>query len=291
MELGKEYQTGSKRYSIIKLYPQLSRLYHYHDNQAVGVAQLIEKGIYSRGRTKVKKLIKQPTPLDDSLRRTKTVISDIVIANQFDGFATFTFNGTKKYSKKYGYAITDRSNPDECKKKMSKWLKNQRELHGSFGYLIVPEWHKDNKSLHFHALIKGYRGNIKPSGKIKYGKPIYNIESYKLGHSTLETIVQTPDDHARVASYVKKYIVKDMPMFKGKKRYWCSNGLIRPEIIHNPNLDVFTQDKFTKVYQRNNIEIQEAKERVTIANIKHINFSTPANNVTIPKQVTMEGLQ
>jgi len=259
---GQEYQSGSIRYSILKLYPKLSKLYNYHDEQASNIIDLMEKSKRSMGMTKVKRY-KPQSSFDDSIRRTKTVISDLVIANEFDSFATFTFNGKKRYSKMYGYAVTDRSNPDECKKKMSKWLKNQREIHGSFNYLIVPEYHKDGQSIHFHAMLKNYKGNLTDTGKKRYQIPIYNIESYKLGHSTLVPIAQTSSDIHRVGSYLKKYITKDMPMFKGKKRYWCSNGLIRPEIHHNPILDPWQQEKLSKVYKRNNIEIQEADSKLT----------------------------
>jgi hypothetical protein len=179
---------------------------------------------------------------EESLRRTKTTIADLIICNEFDLFTTFTFDKKK----------VDRYSITECKKKMGKWLKNQREIHGKFKYIIVPEHHKDG-AIHFHALFKNYRGKlIKGNTKTKTNRTIYNISSYQLGYSTA---IPIDSNIEKVGNYVKKYITKDMPLFPGKKRYWSSQGLVRPLLVANPQIDPFTLLEFAQNYNKNGMEI------------------------------------
>lgn len=211
-------QINNLVYSYTKVYPTFLKHIVYDYPRLVqqkGYEPLIENKIKN-------KKISESTPQTkiESLRRSRTVISDLVLCNQFDQFATFTF---KK----------DRQNIQKCKEKMSYWLKSQQKQYGKFKYLIVPEFHKDGKSLHFHALMSGYKGRLVPAHTRINNRQVFNIRSYNYGFSTLVTI----DDVAKVSSYVRKYITKDMPIFMGKKRYWCSTGLLRPRIYENLQLE------------------------------------------------------
>lgn len=172
------------------------------------------------------------TPLERSIRRSKQLISDIVLCNEFELFTTFTFS-------------KDRQDIELCKSKMSTWLKNQKRLHGKFNYLIVPEFHKDLKSIHFHALISDYRGKLVDSGKTINGRTNFNISSYRSGFSTAVKI----DNTDKVSSYVKKYITKDMPTFSNKKRFWLSTGLKRPITLTNQNLIQHPDYAWNKVHE------------------------------------------
>lgn len=156
-----------------------------------------------------------------SLRKTKSLISDILLSNPFDLFVTFTFSQAK---------TSDRFNPNVIKLQMANWLKNQRMRNGKFAYLIVPEFHKDGKALHFHALFNEYPGELTDSGRNSKGRRLYNLKSYTLGWNSAVKI----DNIEKVSSYVKKYITKDMPQFRGKRRFWASTGLKRPIVIDNP---------------------------------------------------------
>lgn len=160
-----------------------------------------------------------------SIRRTKTLISDLVLCNEFDIFCTFTFSPEK----------ADRQNPTAVKIQMANWLRNQRQYNGSFDYLIVPEFHKDGKSLHFHALFKEYTGELIDTGLKINGRKVYNFKSYTLGFNSAVPI----DDINKVSGYVRKYITKDMPQFPGKRRFWASLGLKRPQIVENPDPDAW----------------------------------------------------
>lgn len=175
-----------------------------------------------------------------SIRRSKTVITDLVISNDFDMFATFTFKD-------------HRQDIEMCKSRMMNWLKSQQKQWGKFRYIIVPEFHKDGKSLHFHALFSQYKGYLVDSGKKINNRTAYNIKSYKGGYSTIVKI----DNQKKVANYVKKYITKDMPRLSEKKRYWHSTNLKKPTITYNINLDNFSYLK--KIFETENFTISETE--------------------------------
>jgi len=183
-----------------------------------------------------------PTSEEDkqerSKRRSYTAIKDIALSNSFELFATFTFKD-------------NRDDHENSKQKMNGWLKRQRKQDKSFQYLIVPELHKDGVSLHFHALIAGYRGKLVRAINPKTNKPlikgrrkVYDFPNYTLGHSEVYEIGETEEDKIKSGFYLLKYIKKDMPDFKSKKRYWTSRGLATPLTIENPEewYLVFTPD-------------------------------------------------
>lgn len=175
--------------------------------------------------------------LERSVRKTKTLISDYVLCTEFDLFATFTFSPKK----------SDRFNPDLVKLQMASWLKNQKFRNGKFPYLIVPEFHADGKALHFHALFKGYTGELVDAGKTSKGRKLFHFKSYTLGFNSAVKI----DNIDKVSSYVKKYITKDMPQFRGKRRFWSSHNLAKPILVDNPDdwyMHVKPKDVFENEY-------------------------------------------
>lgn len=122
---------------------------------------------------------------------------------------------------------------------MSNWLKNQTKRNGKFQYVVVPEFYKDGKSLHFHALLSGYGGKIKESRNAngylikKRGEQIYELSGYTLGFTNLQKIKQ--NSKIKTAFYIIKYISKDMPIFENKNRYWVSKNLKKPVREYNPD--------------------------------------------------------
>lgn len=243
-----KYTSGTSQfemiYSISKEYPHKTKHVLYRKPYLIP-----DKSHYTPGNDK--KTAKNKTSdfqiIDRSLRRAKSEIQDIILCNKFDMFATFTFNGDKNNTEKFGYTVHDRQDSTQLKKVMSNWLKSQQKLHGKFDYVIVPEYHKDGKSIHFHALFYGYNGALTDSHVRHNGQIVWNIPGYKAGHSTVKKIRQSSDDMGRLSSYVTKYVTKDMPLFSGKKRYWCSRGFRRPVKAHN--LQIPPVDLFTKVYE------------------------------------------
>lgn len=225
-------------HNVVKEYPDMIRIYIYKTPYAMP-----EPG-------KTRKVKRKKDGIDDdsihrSLRRTKSTIADLVICNDFQLFCTFTFD-PKKY---------DRYNLNRCKSVMSMWLHRQRMHSPDLRYLIVPELHKDG-AIHFHALISGFRGRLKDSGKRQNGRVVYNMTGYRAGFTTA-----VPIDHNKLAvsNYIKKYITKDMPLLYGRKRYWISQNLIRPTKTVNAfsrlqNLPLFTK----KTYETEYYEVLEA---------------------------------
>jgi hypothetical protein len=185
---------------------------------------------------------------EKSLIRTRKIVSDLVICNDFDLFCTFTF-------------AKDRQNVDLIFSRMYKWLQNQREIHGKFSYLLVPEYHKDGVSVHFHALFSGYKGRLRSTGVYHNDMEVFNLTSFRMGHTTATKIVQKE----KVSSYIKKYITKDMPTIKNKNRFATSTGLKRPIKIRNPKLSdqakktyttIFENDYFTLLHSYDNLRTQ-----------------------------------
>lgn len=217
-ELTKQ-EASHKVYSQATYYPEYVKVYIPH--------QPYEKLIpFMEGRkvltlSPVSNKASTEDNYERSIRRTKKLISDYVECNSFELFVTFTFSPHK---------TKDRADADAVKRQMSTWLKNQNVRLNKFKYLIVPEFHSDGKSLHFHALFQGYTGTLIDSGKTYNGRKIYNLKGYTLGLNTAATI----DSKGPLSSYVKKYITKDMPQFHGKHRFWASKGLDRPRTEDNP---------------------------------------------------------
>ena len=167
--------------------------------------------------------LKDFVPSYSSILRTKTTIRDIVLCNDFELFATFTFDPSK----------VDRYNYHACSYKMRAWLHHQKDLATlrgkDFKYLIIPERHKDG-AIHFHALLSGYSSTLKDSGlKTSSLRPIYNITSFRSGFTTAVPI----DSKESVSSYVTKYITKDLISEFKKQRFFCSKGLLRPTKVIN----------------------------------------------------------
>lgn len=225
--------------NFVKVYPNGKvRLFTYNKsfNKIKPIYELHRQGVTASSS---KSGTHNESTLQRSLRRSKTVISDIVLSNDFDMFATFTF---KK----------DRQNKELCKTKMQNWLNNQQKRTGKFQYLIVPEFHKDGKSLHFHALFNNYKGKLIETGVLINTRKSYNIKSYTLGFTSVVKI----DNKEKVANYVKKYITKDMPRFEGKKRYWASTKLKKPTLLYNVDVAGYRTDE---IFSTENFSISEGE--------------------------------
>lgn len=221
--------------NYVKIYPTSVRLYEYKTETYKKVACLDPEPMNIGNNNG------DETSLERSIRRSKTLISDLVLCNKFDLFATFTF-------------AKDRQDLRKCKDRMSKWLDNQRVTNKSLKYLIVPEFHKDGKSIHFHALIQKFdESKLIYSGVIQRGRQVYNIKNYKNGFTTAVKI----DNIEKVSSYVKKYITKDMPHIPNKKRFWVSKNLTRPQIKYNYSTEPIKK-QLMQVYENEVLTISHA---------------------------------
>lgn len=165
-------EASFKVHAMATHYPQFVRIY-IPKNPFSKLLPFME-ATQVKPRTSAKSKVDEDD-LTRSLRRTKRLLSDIVLCNPFSLFATFTFSPEK---------TADRADPDRVKTQMGYWLKNQRNRHGKFAYLLVPEFHADRKSLHFHALFQDYKGVLVDSGKTIRNRKAYNFQSYTLGFNS-----------------------------------------------------------------------------------------------------------
>lgn len=215
-----------KVYAQLTCYPRFDRVFVPHKPY-----DKLLPGMESVGKKPVTSSKPKTQDIDDvirSLRRTKKKVHDYALMNEFDMFATFTIK-------------SDRQNNDKSKSKVANWLKNENKRKGKFEHLLVPEFHKDGESLHFHALLKNYSGELKEVINPKDGKnlkqngrQIFEFSSYQSGFSNVIKIDDNPKSHDKIANYVLKYITKDMPLLFGKNRYWVSSGLLLPPKQDNP---------------------------------------------------------
>lgn len=163
-------------------------------------------------------------PSFTSINRTRTTIRDLILANDFDLFVTFTFDPDKIYNR-YSYIC--------CMSKITRWIHNQHLKSPDLIYLFVPEQHKDG-AWHFHGLLGHYNGSMKKTSyKSHSGDEIYNITSYRGGFSTATYI----SDKDKVATYIGKYITKDVIKKFNQRRFFCSKGLNRPIKTINAKID------------------------------------------------------
>jgi hypothetical protein len=298
------YDVFQELSSILKVYPNCVRLvvfkepkfFHRYDYDQASRRRMLDNADDDGNKRKTK-LDSIPTPEEaaeieeKSRRRAKSKLVDLSLQNDFDLFATFTFNckacplnrkGEGCRNKRKEGCLCDRDtcyrfNVDLCKKRMGYWLNNQRHIHGAFRYLIAPEFHKDQKAIHFHALFGDYSGHLKDSGKkTKRGQAKHDIISYQLGLSTAIHITDNIEDHKKVANYVTKYVTKDMPRFHGKQRYWCSNGLKMPLKYLNPKLTGEDKAAFTSVSKSDYLEVFEINGQLSDNDLARIcNYGNP----------------
>lgn len=153
-----------------------------------------------------------------NLSRAINVVYDLARSNEFDWFITLTLN--PEYVDRYDY--------ESCSSIIKKFTDRLRKY--GCKWLIVPEQHEDG-AFHFHGLVSGDLP-LTPSGKTWYNEvegytqPVYNLATYEFGWTTATEIVH-PD---RCATYVTEYLTKKPCVPKGKKCYWASKSLVRPEI-------------------------------------------------------------
>ena len=156
---------------------------------------------------------------EDSLKRAKDKIQDIVLCNKFDYFVTLTFNPRK----------VDSFNVEEVKKAMKNWLNNGVKRR-NYSYIAIPEYHKSGR-IHLHALMSGDL-RLVDSGHRHNEKIIYNIEDWqeKFGFCTA---IPIDGNINSLGYYITKYITKGNDKIFGRF-YWSSRNLVRvPDIEYS----------------------------------------------------------
>lgn len=212
-----------------------------------------------------------------SLRRTKILMNMLLEMNDFDWFATLTFDKEK----------IDRTNDELVYHAYKKYIDNTKQRFPSFRYLTVLERHEDG-CIHFHLLIGGL--TTKQLGLVNSGKvccswayyknkiasreffertknehelqdtdglSVYNVTSFPYGLTTVTRIAS----RERCNSYVKKYINKDIGKSTEifKKRFFYSKNLNRPAVVDRLIGTDFDTPKNIKDIMSNNLHLQNAE--------------------------------
>lgn len=188
--------------------------------------------------------------IDRSRRRARRAVRDIMDCNQFKYFMTFTLNGERFNRGDYPAFV----------KLVNKYLGNRVARYGWF-YVAVPEYHKDGKNLHLHAVVGGDRFNLVNSGTVLRpdgGRPVkldtalrqgykredlktvYNVSDWVDGYSTA---IEVYGGRLALTRYILKYITKSDDKIGG--RWYFSGGkLDRPIYVYKnlPYLDIEDAD-------------------------------------------------
>lgn len=171
---------------------------------------------------------------DDSLSRSKRLITDLILSNPFEYFCTFTFDPLK----------IDRFDYSVCQKRLSKFFNHFKERYApDFKYIIIPEFHKDG-AIHFHGVCSGF-----PDGELVVPDYIYKrVDGNYIPYRNYRHYLDWPRYHKSFgffncskirnynacAFYVTKYITKDLvDVGKGRAVYMCSKGLERPKLVYD----------------------------------------------------------
>lgn len=177
-----------------------------------------------------------------SLSRTRRMVREYAACNNWLYFCTITLNP----------AIWNRKSPEGLQKSLSEEAKRWKRKsvkgvrpYSSYAYLYVPEPHMDG-AFHLHGLVslipdeymKRYtEEDIKAArpiphyivDKIRSGVELWHCTEWdeKYGFNVIERI----QDVDRMASYISKYITKEVGYLPVKTRVWHSRGLTKARLL------------------------------------------------------------
>lgn len=168
-----------------------------------------------------------------ALSRSKNLIEDYILCNDFDIFFTLTFDKRRHY------------NYDKCYNSTLNWFKNVSR-HFDFKYLFVFEEHKKG-GLHVHGVCN-YNDYLLIE---KNNNGYLSINRWLFGFSSCDSIL----DKRKVAKYISKYITKDCYVYN-RKCFFHSRNLKKPIITENLyrgskyiyNDNFVYQDNYKKIF-------------------------------------------
>lgn len=111
--------------------------------------------------------------------------------------------------------------------KFGQWADNRVRRKG-LAYVVVPEFHKDGKTIHFHGLFNDALEMRKTAIK-RRGKRVYNVADWSFGFSTAQRITGE-NGREKAVAYVMKYMHKAGEKIGG--RWYLHGGALKqPEVI------------------------------------------------------------
>lgn len=165
--------------------------------------------------------------LTNNLTRAKSKINELALCNPWDFFVTFTIDPTKydRYDLKSYY-----KDFSELIHNLNKYRTDENKIK----YLFIPEMHKDG-AWHIHGLLHGLHDDdltVNKNGYLSWKK-----YEEKFGYISLSYV----NDKERVASYIVKYITKDMEKNVtelGYHLYYASKGLKKAKLLYRGPLSL-----------------------------------------------------
>lgn len=170
--------------------------------------------------------------LDPSISRSRRIILEKGLCNEWDYFCTFTISD----------CFGDRSDLSNFREKFSQFIRDQRKKYRKLGidlvldFLLVPELHSDGKSWHMHGLFRGIGSLLvsfadwaKQGHKVDYNLVkggYYNWPDYcnKFGYCSFGPI----KNKVAASFYITKYLYKSLDsdsISVGSRSVFCSKGL------------------------------------------------------------------
>ena len=146
-----------------------------------------------------------------SCRRAKARLYDIVMCtHSFKYFVTLTVSPE----------TADRTDYKAIIKRLNNWLDNKVRRNG-LCYVLVPEYHADGVSIHFHGFFNDALELIDSGKRTKDGKIKYNIPSFKFGHNCA---IEITGSYIAACRYILKYVGKSGARVGA--RFYLSGGAL-----------------------------------------------------------------
>lgn len=149
-----------------------------------------------------------------SMRRARSNLRRLALANDFDVFVTLTLDPAK----------VDRYDSAAVTKVLNRWCDNMVRRHG-LRYILVPEQHKDG-AFHFHGFFAGAGLRLEDSGVEWDGQTVYNLPQWGYGFTTAQKLYGT---YSAAVGYCCKYIGKQDGVRPMGRWYYSGGALAEPE--------------------------------------------------------------
>lgn len=152
--------------------------------------------------------------MERSMRRARSKLRRLALANDFRWFVTLTLDPTKVDSHD-GAAVV---------KKLNAWCSNMVQRKG-LKYILVPERHKKG-GIHFHGFFNDCLEVVDSKHTDKQGHTIFNLPQWSLGFTTA---IELYDDYQKAVGYVCKYVGKQGEKPAGRW-YYSGGDLVEPSV-------------------------------------------------------------
>ena len=164
--------------------------------------------------TKTQKKESDQDDINRSMRRARSKLRRLALANDFRWFVTLTLDPSK----------VDSHSGADVVKKLNAWCSNMVQRKG-LKYILVPERHKKG-GIHFHGFFNDCLEVVDSGHTDKQGHKIYNLPQWSLGFTTA---IELYDDYSRAVGYVCKYVGKQGEKPAGRW-YYSGGALKEPEV-------------------------------------------------------------